>query len=110
MANRIAVNALTIPATPRMATIRTMPDQRENRLTGLGSYSITSNGGSSIESIIHQGLEFFIRLHARAVREVRARNRLTALRLNGQDFEKGALAAKDSEKAFGKHNRTLSLW
>src|SRR5205814_8805781 len=97
MANRIAVNALTIPATPRMATISTMPDQRENRLTGLGSYSITSNGGSSIESIIHQGLEFFIRLHARAVREIRARNRFTALGLNGQNFQKGTVTANNAK-------------
>src|SRR5262249_52952414 len=97
IANRIAVKALTTPATARIATIKMMLDHRENWFCKLFSDSRTSDGVSAISVIILHGFKFFTSLHPHSVREIDARHGFSILRLNRKDLEWNSIATHHGE-------------
>src|SRR5262249_15669698 len=102
MANLIAVSALTRLATVRIAAIRMIVDQWENWLSDCASRSAAgSSSYCRMRSIIHQRPEFFTRLNARTVREIRARNGLAVFRLNQDDIQQCTVSTPDLQGTFG---------
>ena len=55
--------------------------------------------GSSIGSIIHHGLKFFITLHAIAIRKIGTAYRFSICRLNRQDLKWISVTTGDDEFA-----------
>src|SRR5881396_1645672 len=105
MANRIAVSALRMPATHRIAIISTIPDQRENWPSGL-EFSSVSIFDSCIVSIIHHVLKFFTSLNPCAIREISPGYGFSILRLYSDNFYQTRISTDGGERPLGDDDRS----